>query len=226
MPSTWAAWKSKFERRRGQEAPPKPILPTSTSTSKTPSDPSSFRHETSPRSLQARIWNQAYDELKVNESKVVGTYEKLLTAELRRDISTSTNASSQGNEIEQAPEGRWRQMEQLVQAGLERIQMAVDIKEGIERGMQAAYTVKETVGKAVQASPEAALAWVGVCFALEVRSSFSPYLTWEDPLTSHPIDTIESNHSTRHKPPRNGLCCVKNGLVLELSGPPSRREPG
>jgi hypothetical protein len=28
--------------------------------------------------------------------------------------------------------------------------------------------VKEVVDKAIQASPEAAVAWVGVCFALEV----------------------------------------------------------
>lgn len=30
--------------------------------------------------------------------------------------------------------------------------------------------VKEIVNKAIQASPEAAVAWVGVCFALEVSA--------------------------------------------------------
>jgi hypothetical protein len=34
--------------------------------------------------------------------------------------------------------------------------------------------VKEVVDKAIQASPEAAVAWVGVCFALEV-SAFIQY---------------------------------------------------
>ena len=38
--------------------------------------------------------------------------------------------------------------------------------------MQAVHSVKGIIDKAVKAAPEAALAWVGVCFALEV--SFFP----------------------------------------------------
>lgn len=42
------------------------------------------------------------------------------------------------------------------------------MKQGMEDGIRAAMAIKEVVDKAVQASPEAAIAWVGVCFILEV----------------------------------------------------------
>lgn len=64
-------------------------------------------------------------------------------------------------------------MERLVRAGLERTEKEATVKQGIEQGMQAVNSVKGIVDKAVQASPEAALAWVGICFALEVSSPFS-----------------------------------------------------
>lgn len=38
--------------------------------------------------------------------------------------------------------------------------------------------VKEVVNKAIQASPEAAVAWVGVCFALEVCTVVTETTDW------------------------------------------------
>lgn len=60
------------------------------------------------------------------------------------------------------------QMQQLVQNGLHRTEKDARVKQDMEEGIQAAMAVKEVVDKAIQASPEAAIAWVGVCFALEV----------------------------------------------------------
>lgn len=59
-------------------------------------------------------------------------------------------------------------MQQLVQIGLKKTQREADIKHNIHDGMQAIAAVKGVIDKAVQASPEAAVAWVGVCFAIEV----------------------------------------------------------
>jgi hypothetical protein len=59
-------------------------------------------------------------------------------------------------------------MQRLVNHGLRRTERDAELKQGMEDGIQAALAVKEVVDKAVQASPEAAIAWVGVCFALEV----------------------------------------------------------
>ncbi|KAH8656463.1 WD40-repeat-containing domain protein [Ilyonectria robusta] len=167
MPSMWSAWKSKLKRRSCQTSPPQPAL----TTSETPSPSASPGPEISPQSLQERLWNQAYDELKANESKTVQAYEKILTCELKGGDPTSMGFATQGNEIEQTQKGRWGQMEQVVRAGLERTAKEADIKQGIQDGMQAVYAVKGIVDKAVQASPEAAIAWVGVCFALEILSN-------------------------------------------------------
>jgi hypothetical protein len=60
------------------------------------------------------------------------------------------------------------QMLQLVQHGLRKTEKDAQVKQGVGDSIQAAMAVKEVVDKAIQASPEAAVAWVGVCFALEV----------------------------------------------------------
>ncbi|SPN97662.1 uncharacterized protein DNG_01175 [Cephalotrichum gorgonifer] len=62
-------------------------------------------------------------------------------------------------------------MKQLVQAGLERTQKEAAIKREINAGLQAMQAVKGAMDKAVQAAPEAAVAWVGVCFGLEILSN-------------------------------------------------------
>jgi hypothetical protein len=72
------------------------------------------------------------------------------------------------NEISQNPDKRRMQMQQLVQHGLHKTENDAQVRQGVGDGIQAALSVKEVVDKAIQASPEAAIAWVGVCFALEV----------------------------------------------------------
>ncbi|KAF9775895.1 hypothetical protein IL306_005973 [Fusarium sp. DS 682] len=59
-------------------------------------------------------------------------------------------------------------MQQLVRDGLDRTQKAASIKRGIDEGLQAVQAVRGIVDKAIQAAPEAAIAWVGVCLGLEV----------------------------------------------------------
>ncbi|KAH7124420.1 hypothetical protein EDB81DRAFT_912810, partial [Dactylonectria macrodidyma] len=135
------------------------------------SPPASANPETSSPSLQERLWNQAYDELKVNEPKVVEEYEKILSAELHRGESTSVTFEPRENEIGQTQETRWRQMQHLVQGGLERTQKEVAIKQRIDDGLQAVHAVMGAMDKAVQAAPQAALAWVGVSLGLEILSN-------------------------------------------------------
>ncbi|KAH7169754.1 NACHT domain-containing protein, partial [Fusarium flagelliforme] len=135
----------------------------------TPSPPTSTDAETPPLpSLQERLWNQAYDELKASEPKLVEAYEKILSVGLHRNNPSSVTCESTENEIGSARETRRRQMQQLVQDGLDRTQKAASIKGGIDEGLQAVQAVRGIVDKAVQAAPEAAVAWVGVCLGLEV----------------------------------------------------------
>ncbi|KAH7207383.1 hypothetical protein DER44DRAFT_373147 [Fusarium oxysporum] len=138
----------------------------------TPSPPTSTDSETSPLpSLQEQLWNQAYDELKASEPKLVEAYEKILSVGLHRNDPSSVTCESTENEIEGARETRCRQMQQLVKAGLDRTQKQASIKQGINEGLQAVQVVRGIVDKAVQAAPEAAIAWVGVCLGLEVFSN-------------------------------------------------------
>ncbi|KAL6904131.1 hypothetical protein GGI43DRAFT_311637 [Trichoderma evansii] len=138
----------------------------------TPSPPTSTDSETSPLpNLQERLWNQAYDDLKASEPKLVEAYEKILSVGLHRKDPSSATCESTENEIEGARETRCRQMQQLVRDGLDRTQKATSIKRGIDEGLQAVQAVRGIVDKAVQAAPEAAIAWVGVCLGLEILSN-------------------------------------------------------
>ncbi|QKD56751.1 uncharacterized protein FOBCDRAFT_321215 [Fusarium oxysporum Fo47] len=138
----------------------------------TPSPPTSTDSETSPLpNLQERLWNQAYDELKASEPKLVEAYEKILSVGLHRKDPSSVTCESTENEIEGARETRCRQMQQLVRDGLDRTQKAASIKRGIDEGLQAVQAVRGIVDKAIQAAPEAAIAWVGVCLGLEILSN-------------------------------------------------------
>ncbi|KAI5460978.1 WD40-repeat-containing domain protein [Mariannaea sp. PMI_226] len=122
-------------------------------------------------SLQERLWNQAYDDLKESETKLIKAYETILSAELDRNGSNPAASESTEYEIGSTRETRCRQMQQLVQGGLERTQKQASIKQSFDDGLQAIQAVRGIVDKAVQASPEAAVAWVGVCFGLELISN-------------------------------------------------------
>ncbi|KAI8648966.1 Vegetative incompatibility protein HET-E-1 [Fusarium keratoplasticum] len=190
MASRWLEKAKSKARRLRQAAPqepasaPSPATPSSTpsqpasqpatrrTSQQTPSPPTSTNYETSPLpSLQERLWNQAYDELKSSEPKLVEAYERVLSAGLRRNDSSSVTSESTENEIGRTRETRCRQMQQLVQEGLDRTRKEASIKRGIHEGLQAVQAVRGIVDKAVQAAPEAAVAWVGVCLGLEILSN-------------------------------------------------------
>ncbi|KAM5342879.1 hypothetical protein ACJ41O_013845 [Fusarium nematophilum] len=121
--------------------------------------------------MQERLWNQAYDELKASEPKLVEAYEKILSAELHRNDPSYVTSERTDNEIARARDTRCRQMQQLVKEGLDRTQKEASIKRGIDEGLQAVQAVRGIVNKAVHAAPEAAVAWVGVCLGLEILSN-------------------------------------------------------
>jgi hypothetical protein len=164
-------WKDRLKARLVKKSPPiSPQVEGSPTTyARAAPDPATF-----PPSLPARLWNQAYDQAKTSDSSTVDAYEKILSAQLKEqdtdasNLTLSADLASQQNEIAQDAGKRRMQMQQLVQNGLRRTEKDAKVKRGMEDGIQAAMVVKEIVDKAIQASPEAAVAWVGVCFALEV----------------------------------------------------------
>jgi hypothetical protein len=159
---------------------PRPTSPHRVPSPANPPQPA-VAAQPSSASLQARLWNQAYDELKADEPKIVDAYEKFLSTELPT-----------ANEIE--PEQRWHQMERLVRVGLQKTAREAAIKQQIGDVMQAVGVVRGLVDKAVQASPEAAIAWVGVSFALEVRLLPGPRRMLTAP------GALEPPHRAGHQP--------------------------
>ncbi|RYP02629.1 hypothetical protein DL764_005711 [Monosporascus ibericus] len=186
----WRRFKSKLKRGKkegpkpeppDQSAPPTPA-PSATTASAAPS-PSPLpapaassqpvSSDTAPtiQGLPERLWNRAYDDLKEEESRLVDTYEKLLSHELEGDPS-STDLTSQKNEIEQRnPDMRRDQMSRLVTAGLKKIEREAEIKGNIEEGMQPLSSARGVIDTVVKAYPEASLAWAGVCCALQTRAN-------------------------------------------------------
>ncbi|KAB2569004.1 Vegetative incompatibility protein HET-E-1 [Lasiodiplodia theobromae] len=133
-------------------------------------------HAAPPSSLLQRLWNQAYEQARNEDSRAVDAYEIILSAQYSQkdaDLSDpshsdSTDITAQKNEIERDADKRGKQMHQLVQDGLQKIRKDAKVKQGMEDCIQGVMAVKEVVDKAVQAVPQAALVWVGVCFALEI----------------------------------------------------------
>jgi hypothetical protein len=112
-----------------------------------------------------RLWDRAYDNLKADDSPLVSAYEEILSREL------NGNASKEYQEtvIEQTnPAIRRSQMIQLVQTGLMKTEKEAKVKQAIRDVMQPVLSAKDMIGSAVQAVPQAALAWTGVCLALQV----------------------------------------------------------
>lgn len=126
-----------------------------------------------PLSIQERLWNRAYDDLKSGEPKLVEAYEKFLSADLDPDGSASAVSGPAQNKIATVQETRSRQMQRLVQAGLDRTEKQASIKEHVDEVLKIVQTVRSLADGAIRAVPSAAIAWVGVCLGLEVCDQFS-----------------------------------------------------
>jgi len=151
-------------------APPAPE-PTQPPQQATPS-PLAAELETLPLpSLQEKIWNKTYDELRANEPKVVDAFEKIVSAELRRDETSAKSADRVTNDVTTDREARLHQMRQFVQNGIDRTKKEASIKQGIDDVLQAVHAVRGIMDRAVHAAPEAAVAWATVCLGLEILSN-------------------------------------------------------
>lgn len=60
-------------------------------------------------------------------------------------------------------------MQQLVQLGLERTKKIATIKGLVADGLDVVDSLKGIIDQAVNASPEASIAWAGISFGIEVR---------------------------------------------------------
>lgn len=117
-------------------------------------------------SLKEQLWNRAYDQLKSQEGDIVEAYERLLSAKLV-NIHSLPNAATE-NRISNRIEERWKQMRDLVAAGLEKTEPDAAMKQKINDGIQMVSLVKSLIGEAIKVCPQGAIAWAGVSCVLEV----------------------------------------------------------
>ncbi|KAH7629780.1 hypothetical protein B0T09DRAFT_136405 [Sordaria sp. MPI-SDFR-AT-0083] len=59
-------------------------------------------------------------------------------------------------------------MTQLINAGLAKTEREVKVKESLGVAVDVVLSAKNTISAAIQAVPQAALAWTGICIALEI----------------------------------------------------------
>ncbi|CAK7233203.1 hypothetical protein SEUCBS140593_008524 [Sporothrix eucalyptigena] len=101
------------------------------------------------------FWDQAYDDLKADEHKLITLYEVILSRELGG--SESTENAITANEAE-----RRSQMERLLDIGLDKTAKLANVEKDIGGAIDIVLSVKDAVGSALQAVPVAAVAWTGV----------------------------------------------------------------
>ena len=92
-----------------------------------------------------------------------------MSRELEKDGSSPEGSQIDKNLIEQTDKDkRWSQMEQLVQASLKKTERESKMKQPALQGL---LSLKDLISSALEAMPQAALAWTGVCFAMQVGLS-------------------------------------------------------
>lgn len=120
-----------------------------------------------PLTLQGRLWNQAYDNVKARDLKFVKAYEDILSEEFWHCGPGSIY--QKGTEIGQHWETRFLQIRKLVSALYLR-DRAEFSRVTRDRSSQALRQLWDLAGAACIGVPEAAVAWIGVCLGLEVKS--------------------------------------------------------
>ncbi|KAK3947359.1 hypothetical protein QBC32DRAFT_328628 [Pseudoneurospora amorphoporcata] len=144
-------------------------LPAAPATNPTNTETSASADDTTT-SLPVRFWEDAYNELKQEEAKLVDAYEKILSRQLQNG-SNSMVLESQPNIIAQNNSDRRRQMTQLINAGLAKTEREAKVKESCGEVVDVVLSVKNIISAAIQAAPQAALAWTGICTALEMLAN-------------------------------------------------------
>jgi len=135
----------------------------------------SASNQLATRFYPERLWDTAYNSLRKDEHELVEDYEKILSHELAPTPSVSPVSVIQENVIEQTDtETRRSQMRQLVNQGLAKTEQEARLKKGAGHVVDVALAANNTISTALKECPEAALAWTGVTFALQVGAVAKP----------------------------------------------------
>ena len=95
-------------------------------------------------------------------------YEKVLSHELNGAYWNIISNPLETVIEQRDPVKRRIQMTQLIQVGLKKTEMEANVKKGTGEAIQVVLSAKNMIDSAIQNVPQAALAWAGVGFALQV----------------------------------------------------------
>ncbi|KAI6762423.1 hypothetical protein HG530_008403 [Fusarium avenaceum] len=124
------------------------------------------------------LWNDAYDSLRSKDEPLVTAYEELLSQELRSEEGAhSCNESELENRIDNEDVNhRHEQLQIIIKNGQRRAEeqkttykifgKTFTVRDQASRTAEFVKSVKTIVDEAVKASPEAGLAWAGICTVL------------------------------------------------------------
>jgi hypothetical protein len=123
------------------------------------------------------LWDQAYDDLKNNQPKLLEFYEAILSRELG---GSSKEVKENGIEKEDWIKRR-SQMDRLLNTGLDRTKKLAEVENNMGDAINIVLSIKDAISSALKPVPIAALAWTGVCITLEVRLP-STFIYWLSPF--------------------------------------------
>ncbi|KAF7184605.1 hypothetical protein CNMCM7691_005848 [Aspergillus felis] len=175
--SFFPRWRHKGSKKRGDVSAEAPPANAKSTTHKTIDDllqnagpgavttaPASGSKEIT-HDIAEGLWNAAYNDLKVEEKELVDAYERILS----RELDDPSPSDAESNKIEQSdPKKRQLQMEELIRVGTKRLERGDKVKLATGKAMQGILALNSVIGAALQPIPQAALAWVGVSFALQI----------------------------------------------------------
>ncbi|CEJ82920.1 hypothetical protein VHEMI02960 [[Torrubiella] hemipterigena] len=120
-----------------------------------------------PEAAPPSLWERAYENLREENSSLIKEYEKLLAKHLLSDLSLTTTSETSVDQ---------KKMQQITKLGLESLNesrlkytiagMEFVVIDQVAQVSEALIKFKEYVADAIKASPEASMAWAGVCVIL------------------------------------------------------------
>ncbi|KAH8897857.1 hypothetical protein GQ53DRAFT_625795, partial [Thozetella sp. PMI_491] len=132
------------------------------------------------------LWDRAYDALGKDKPKVVEEYERLLSNEIQQEESLSNDPlTAQSRPSGDGPysvrKPRRAQLDLITERGLSRIEETRTkytiaghefvLKDQIAQAAGLVLWAKGWIGEALIASPEASIAWAGVCIILPLLTN-------------------------------------------------------
>ncbi|KAL7819908.1 hypothetical protein V8C26DRAFT_393741 [Trichoderma gracile] len=142
--------------------------------------------ENKAASCAQELWDEAYDELKIEETKLLQLYEVILSNRLN-DPSFQPSGGIDVNIIGTGNERR-SQLLLVIEAAQKKMHTEARIKESMGEGMKVVNSVRYVISAAVQAAPQAALPWSLVTMSLDIL---------QNPLKQHQRQTEGISYTTK-----------------------------